>query len=40
MIVQNLINGFGGKIMYNLEQVNKLNLKFKKSFADEGRAGP
>ena len=33
-------DGFGGKIMYNLESGEpQLNLKFKKSFADGGRAG-
>ena len=32
--------GFGGKIMYNLESGEpQLNLKFKKSFASGGRAG-
>jgi hypothetical protein len=33
-------DGFGGKIMYNLESGEpQLNLKFKKSFASGGRAG-
>ena len=33
-------DGFGGKIMYNLESGEpQLNLKFKKSFATGGRAG-
>ena len=33
-------DGFGGKIMYNLESGDPtLNIRFKKSFADGGRIG-